>query len=112
MKCFSNTCWLLLLLTVKIAVIENGNILVNEGDSESHNKAVRDSEVHKDDEVSEVRLVVWNDDELDEVSEVYYDEVMRSERQPCTAERPCNAGRERLTPFQSDDPSPQYQPIE
>ena len=34
-----------------------------------------DSEVHKADEVSEVRLVGEIDDELDEASEVDYDEV-------------------------------------
>ena len=38
-------------------------------------EAVGDSEVHKANEVSEVRLVVEIDDELDEVSEVDYDEV-------------------------------------
>ena len=36
---------------------------------------VRDSEVHKADEVSEVRLVGEIDDELDEVNEVDCDEV-------------------------------------
>ena len=59
-KSFSNTCWLLLLLTVKIAVSEK--FLVNERDRECHKVVVRDSEVHKA-------------DELDEVSEVDYDEV-------------------------------------
>ena len=49
-------------------------LLVNESDSECH-EAVSDSEVQKADEVSEVRLVIEIDDELDEVSEVHYDEV-------------------------------------
>ena len=40
-----------------------------------HKAVVSDSEVHKADEVSEVRLVGEIDDELDEVSEVDYEEV-------------------------------------
>ena len=72
LKCFFNTCWLLLLLTLKIALRDK--LLVNEKDSECH-KAVSDSEVHKADQVSEVRLVGEIDDELDAVSEVDYDEV-------------------------------------
>ena len=36
---------------------------------------MRDSECHMADEVSEVRLVGEIDDELDEVSDVDYDEV-------------------------------------
>ena len=43
-------------------------------DSECH-KTVSDSEVHKADEVSDVRLVGKIDDEQDEVNEVDYDEV-------------------------------------
>ena len=48
--------------------------LVNERDSECH-EAVHDSEVHKLDEVSEERLVLEIDDELDEGSEVDNNEV-------------------------------------
>ena len=36
---------------------------------------VSNSEIHKADEVSEVRLMGETDDELDEVSQVDYDEV-------------------------------------
>ena len=43
--------------------------------SERHKAAVSDSEVHKDDKVSEVRLVGEIDDEQDDVSEVDYDEI-------------------------------------
>ena len=49
-------------------------------DSECHKAVVSDSEVHKADEVSKVRLAGEIDDELDGVSEVNYDEVVRSER--------------------------------
>ena len=69
-KYFSNTCWLLLLLTVKIAVRVT-NFQLNERNSQCH-KVVCDGEVHKADEVSEVRLVGEIDDK---VSEVDYDEV-------------------------------------
>ena len=55
-KCFSNTCWLLLLLTVKMAV-KVTVLTVNERDSECHKAVVSDNDVHKADEVSEVRLV-------------------------------------------------------
>ena len=44
-------------------------------DSECHEAVVSDSEVHKADEVTKVILVGEIDDELDEVSEVDYDEV-------------------------------------
>ena len=54
---------------------ESDKLLVNERDSECHKAFVSDSEMHKADEVSEVRLVREIDDELDEVSEVDYDEV-------------------------------------
>ena len=74
MKCFFNTCWLLLLLTVKIA-LRVTNFQLIERDSEGHKAVVSDSEVHKADEVTEVRLVGEVDDELDEVSEVDYDEI-------------------------------------
>ena len=63
-----------MVLTVKIAVRVIKS-LVNERDSEGHKAVVSDSEVHKADEISEVRLVGEIDDELDEVSEVNYDEV-------------------------------------
>ena len=63
-----------MVLTVKIAVRVIKS-LVNERDSEGHKAVVSDSEVHKADEISEVRLVGEIDDELDEVSEVDYDEV-------------------------------------
>ena len=43
-------------------------------DSACH-KAVSGSEVHQTDDVSELRLVGEIDDEVDEVSEVDYDEV-------------------------------------
>ena len=43
--------------------------------SECHKAVVSDSEVYKADEVSEVRLMGEIDDELNEVSEVDYDEV-------------------------------------
>ena len=46
---------------------ESDKLLVNERDSECHKAVVSDSEVHKADEVSEVRLVGEIDDELDEV---------------------------------------------
>ena len=59
-KCFSNTCWLLSLLNVKIAV----RVRVNERDSECHKAVVSDSEVHKTDEASKVRLVGDIDDEI------------------------------------------------
>ena len=49
-------------------------LLVNKRDSECLN-AVSDSEVHKVDEFSEVRLVEEIDDERDVVSEVDNDEV-------------------------------------
>ena len=54
---------------------ESDKLLVNERDSECHEAVVSDSEVHKTDEVSEVRLVGEIDDTLHEVSEVDYDEV-------------------------------------
>ena len=54
---------------------ESEKLLLNERDSECHNAVVSDGEVHKADEVSEVRLVGEIDDELDEVREVDYDEV-------------------------------------
>ena len=66
MKCFSNTCWLLLLLTVKIAVSDK--FLVNKRDSEWHKAVVSHSAEHKADEVSEVTVVKLageNDNELD-----------------------------------------------
>ena len=53
---------------------ESDKLLVYERDSERY-KAVSDSEVHKADDVSEVRLVREIDDEWDEVSEFNYDEV-------------------------------------
>ena len=58
---------------------ENDKILVNERDSERHKAVVHDSEVHKADEVSQVRPLWEIDDELDEVSEVDYDEVSEVE---------------------------------
>ena len=54
---------------------ESDKLLINERDSECHKALVSDSEVHKADEVSEVKLVGEIDDEMDEVSEVDYDEV-------------------------------------
>ena len=51
---------------------KSDKLLVNERDSECHKAVVSDSQVHKADEVSEVRLVAEIDDE---VSEVDYDEV-------------------------------------
>ena len=69
MKCFSNTCWLLLLVTVKIQVRVRNFLLMRDIESVTTHKAVvSDSEVHKANEVSEVRLVGEIDDELDEVS--------------------------------------------
>ena len=66
------------LLVVSPANCENSSesdkLFVNEKDS-GHKAVVSDGEVHKPDEVSEVRLVGEIDDELDEVSEVDYDEV-------------------------------------
>ena len=55
-KRFCNTCWLLLLVTVKITVRVT-NFLFNGKDSQCHETVVSDSKVHKADEVSEVRLV-------------------------------------------------------
>ena len=52
---------------------ESDKLLITR-DSECH-KAVSDSEVHQADDVSELRLVGEIDDEVDEVSEVDYDEV-------------------------------------
>ena len=49
---------------------ESNELLVNEGDSECQKAVVRDSDVHKADEVSEVILVGEIVDELDEVYEV------------------------------------------
>ena len=46
---------MIMLLTVQIAVIVTN--LINERDSECHKAVVSDSEVHRADEVSEVRLV-------------------------------------------------------
>ena len=51
---------------------ESDKLSVDERDSECHKAVVSGSEVHKADEVSEVRLVGEIDDELDEVD---YDEV-------------------------------------
>ena len=69
MMWFSNTCWWLLLLTVKTEnSSESDNLLVNERDSECHKAVVSDSEVHKADEVSEVRLVGEIYNELEVVS--------------------------------------------
>ena len=48
-------------------------------DCECCKAVVSDSEVHKADQVSEVRLVGEIDDELDEMSEVDYDEVSEVE---------------------------------
>ena len=60
----SNTCWLLLMLPVKIAVRMTNFQSMRE--TVSVNEAVvSDSEVHKADEVSVVRLVGEIDDELD-----------------------------------------------
>ena len=59
---------------------ESDKLLVNERDSDCHMAVVSDSEVHKADEVSEVRLVGEFHDELDEVSEVDYDEVSEVRR--------------------------------
>ena len=55
--------------------MQSDKLLVNECDSECHKAVVGDSEVHKGDEVTEVRLEWEIDDELGEVSEVDYDEV-------------------------------------
>ena len=71
MKCFSNTCWLLLLLIVKIALRVSNIKLMRELVSVTR-LLLSDSVVHKADEVSEMRLVLEIDDELDEVSEVGY----------------------------------------
>ena len=62
---------------------ESPKLLVNERDSERHNSqgCCSDSEVPKADEVSEVRLVGEIDDELDEWSEVDYDEVISEVRE-------------------------------
>ena len=54
---------------------ESNELLVNERDSECQKAVVSDSEMRKADEVSEVKLVGEIDDDLDEVSEVDYDEV-------------------------------------
>ena len=54
---------------------ESEKLLLNERDSECPKAVGSDGEVHKADEVSEVRLVGEIDDELDEVREVDYDEV-------------------------------------
>ena len=48
---------------------ESDKLLVNERDSECHEAAVSDSEVHKTDDVSEVRLVGDIDDEMSYVGE-------------------------------------------
>ena len=50
---------------------ESDKVLVNERDGECHQGVVSDSEVHKTDEVSEVRLVGEIYDELDEDCEVH-----------------------------------------
>ena len=56
-KCFSNTCYLLLLLIVKIAVRVTDFLLMRKIVSVSTHKAVVcDSEVHKANEVGEVDL--------------------------------------------------------
>ena len=49
---------------------ESDKLLWNERDSECHKAVVSVSEVHKADEVSDVRLVGEIDDELHEASEV------------------------------------------
>ena len=54
---------------------ESDKLLVNERDSEHQKAVVSDSEVQKDDEVSEVRLLGKIHDEQDQVSQVDYDEV-------------------------------------
>ena len=51
MKCFSNTCWLWLLLTMKIA----DKLLINERDHECHKAVVSDSKV-----TCMMRLVRWD----------------------------------------------------
>ena len=56
---------------------ESDKLSVNERDSEWHKAVVSDSEVHKADEISEVRLVGEIDDSLDKVSEVDYDVVCK-----------------------------------
>ena len=74
MKCFSKTCgcWLLLLPTVKTAVgVANFQLEIV-----SVTRLLLVTEMHKADEVSEVRLVVEIDDELDEVSQVDSDELI------------------------------------
>ena len=68
--------WFLQYLLVAIAAnwensSESDKFLVNERDSECHEAVVSDSEVHKADEVSGVRLVGEIDDELDEDCEVH-----------------------------------------
>ena len=57
---------------------ESDNLLINERDSESHEAVVSDSEVHKADEVSEVKLMGEIDDELDKVSEIDMMRLVRS----------------------------------
>ena len=74
MKCFSNTCWLLSLPNYENSC-ESDKFVVNERDSECHKAIVSDTEMHKADEVSKVRLVGEIDDELDEASEVEHNEV-------------------------------------
>ena len=54
---------------------ESYKLLGNERDSECQEAVVSDSEVHKADDVSEVKPVWEIDDELDEVIEIDYDEV-------------------------------------
>ena len=68
--------YLLVAITAKFEnSSESGILLVNERDSECHEAVVSDSEVHNFDEVSEVRLAVEIENELDEVSEFDYDEL-------------------------------------
>ena len=74
MKCFSQ--YLLVVIAANCETSsESDKLLVKKRDSECHKAVVSDSEVHKADEVCEVRLVGEIDDELDEVSEVDFDGV-------------------------------------
>ena len=74
MKCKQLLYYLLVVIAANCEnSSESDKLLVNERDNGCHKAVVSDSEVHKADEVSEVRLVGEIDDELDEMSEVDYD---------------------------------------
>ena len=69
--------YLLVVIAVNVKIAVRVTIFKLIRDSECHKAVVCDSEVHKADEVSEVRLVGEVDHELDEVSDVDYEEISK-----------------------------------